>query len=287
MQKELVSEKTEIHLPAGKDFGSQPKLIDATYPFILINLKACKSTLLRKDLENTKFILKSLKRVVSERIPEVRKYTHTLKSQDNLAEFIHDNILQNLATISIGLQLCEKFLVLDHLKALKKLTQLGKLARQGYHDINRFYTKKSRKQKLIRGGLIPILHTCAETFQDISGIRIDLKVFGTDGYFPAKTKIALLQIIKEGIINAIKHSQASKIDLRLDFMDSRIILMIVDNGKGFSLETELAKAKISGHLGLMEMKKRAKSLEGELIIKSSPGLGTKILLNAPKNSSIN
>jgi len=285
MQRERVSEKIEIYpsnIQAGRDFESQIKLIDATYTFILINLKSSKLTLSRKDLENTQFILKTLKRLISERIKDIRNYVHTLKLSNNFAEYIHDNILQNLATILIGLQLCEKFLILDHEKALKKLTYLRKLARQGYCNINRFYAKQSYKQKLSRGGLISTLYTCAETFQNISGIRVDLKVFGTDDQLPSRTKIALLQIIKEGIINAIKHAQASRIDLRLDFMGSRITLMIVDNGKGFSLETELAKAKTSGCLGLMEMKKRAKSLEGELIIKSSPGWGTKILLNAPK-----
>jgi len=54
---------------------------------------------------------------------------------------------------------------------------------------------------------------------------------------------------------------------------------LTDNGRGMNLET------IKSGNGLGNMKKRAKDLGGKIVLESSPGNGTKIILTAKITST--
>lgn len=87
----------------------------------------------------------------------------------------------------------------------------------------------------------------------------------------------LLDIIKEGIVNAMKNGNAKRI--YLDFWEEEKfrILRVEDNGTGFNF----VHLNISNSLGIKMIKKRANSLNALLEIKSTEGIGTTIYLKIP------
>jgi signal transduction histidine kinase len=87
--------------------------------------------------------------------------------------------------------------------------------------------------------------------------------------------LQIFRICQEAINNAFKHSQATKLTIKVDSSNNHFAISISDNGKGF----ELIENGIEGHYGLQNMKDRAMESKLSLHINSSPGNGTSIRIS--------
>jgi signal transduction histidine kinase len=87
------------------------------------------------------------------------------------------------------------------------------------------------------------------------------------------------RIAREALINAFKHSRASKIEVELTYDRARISLRIRDNGVGIHRPI-LSEGK-KGHWGLSGMRERAQTIGAQLRVWSNPGAGTEIELSVP------
>jgi signal transduction histidine kinase len=86
-------------------------------------------------------------------------------------------------------------------------------------------------------------------------------------------------IFKECLHNVVSHSDASKVEVRLDLENGFVMLEVRDNGKGFN------PSQSFDGLGQKNMKKRAAELNGNLVISSPTGGGVVIRLLAPLSQS--
>ena len=84
-----------------------------------------------------------------------------------------------------------------------------------------------------------------------------------------------LLIFKEAINNAAKYSKCKQLSISIHVRQKRLLLDIMDDGIGFD-----ENVADNGN-GLINMRKRADSLKGKIVIASNPGMGTKISLNVP------
>jgi len=89
--------------------------------------------------------------------------------------------------------------------------------------------------------------------------------------------LAFLRVLQEGLHNAMKHSGAESITVRLTCSDRELGLEIKDDGVGFDVEG----ARLAAGLGLISMRERIHLIGGKFEIWSSPGQGTKITVRAP------
>ena len=87
----------------------------------------------------------------------------------------------------------------------------------------------------------------------------------------------VFMVLKEAINNAAKYSETGRVDISLKLIKEQLEVKIRDRGKGF--DEEVAK---KGN-GLRNMRERAKQLGGEVIIKTSVGHGTEVLLLVPSH----
>jgi hypothetical protein len=94
--------------------------------------------------------------------------------------------------------------------------------------------------------------------------------------WPEKVEYAAFMIAREAIANAMLHSGASIVEVRLTHESSDLELAIQDNGHGMTRERRQSKP---GHLGLVGMRERALAIGGNLHFESAPGKGTTIVLN--------
>jgi signal transduction histidine kinase len=92
---------------------------------------------------------------------------------------------------------------------------------------------------------------------------------------PLSTSHHIYCIVKEGLINIQKHSQASEVHLRSQFTDQELYLDLEDNGQGFD------PAYSHDGFGLKGMAERVQLLSGKLTINSTVGSGTQIRLTIP------
>lgn len=97
----------------------------------------------------------------------------------------------------------------------------------------------------------------------------------TDYLLPPAQAFHLFQIIKEAIINALKHSQCSQVTVRLH-ADEHWSVMIIDNGKGIYRETQLA----TGGNGVHNMQQRAAESGWKINWQANTPAGTKVLIES-------
>ena len=89
----------------------------------------------------------------------------------------------------------------------------------------------------------------------------------------------LFRIAQEAVVNAGRHAEASRVELSLRTLGSKIELRVADDGTGFDGASPFAAAE-PGHLGLASMRERAELMDGRLEIESSER-GTRVLVLAP------
>ncbi len=88
------------------------------------------------------------------------------------------------------------------------------------------------------------------------------------------TALQLFRICQEAVTNACKHGQADLLTIKAIADEKHFSITISDNGKGFDLNIENP-----GHYGLQNMKQRAEESNLQLVIESSPGKGTTIIIS--------
>jgi signal transduction histidine kinase len=95
-----------------------------------------------------------------------------------------------------------------------------------------------------------------------------------------EVKVLLYRALQEALSNVARHSQATRIAVRLAVTDSVLTLSIRDNGVGFNLEKTIAAPPnlISG-IGLRSIRETAESLGGKFQVESGP-YGTTLVISA-------
>jgi len=96
----------------------------------------------------------------------------------------------------------------------------------------------------------------------------------------ADTSLAVFRIAQEALTNVAKHAGATQVVMHLSRLDSNIVLVIRDNGRGIS-SAELEKPKSFGLRGIRE---RVASLAGDFSIARLDNGGTELVLRVPENT---
>jgi signal transduction histidine kinase len=104
--------------------------------------------------------------------------------------------------------------------------------------------------------------------------EVDSEMSATDLNLPLRR--SLLMAIKETLNNAVKHSAATELKLKIHWQDERLLVMVEDNGKGF--DSKVAK---SDRNGLTNMMHRMNELSGSCRVTSEPGKGCRVEFSIP------
>ena len=107
----------------------------------------------------------------------------------------------------------------------------------------------------------------------VAGIEVALRFNVPRERISDNTTHAILRIIRELVVNAIRHGHAKKIWIAGGVDGDRLVFSVRDNGSGFDPAT--APGFAEGHYGLVGITERVESFEGDFSIESSPGKGTR------------
>lgn len=103
----------------------------------------------------------------------------------------------------------------------------------------------------------------------------------SNGDFPRldpKTELGIYRVAQELINNAIRHAQASKIELSLSIENNSVLFIYTDDGRGFAPEKVLKAGK---GLGMHNIDARVSQIKGMLEWISQPGEGVKTIIHIP------
>jgi len=115
-----------------------------------------------------------------------------------------------------------------------------------------------------------LLSTLADATRARSNMAVSLQVEG-ERDLPADVTLTFYRIAQEALNNAIKHAEATTIDIALVAQPDRVELRLRDDGRGFDPQTIP-----DGHLGISIMRERAAKIGAAIQIESQPGRGTEV-----------
>ena len=210
------------------------------------------------------------------RLAEQARKAAITEERNRMAREIHDTLAQGFTGVLIQLQAAKQVLNGSHLDATRHLDSAMALARAGLTEARRS-VQGLRPQLLRDGNLATALEHLVRHLSTESLGRIE---FTSEGDFhPMSSDIEsnLLRISQEAVTNAMKHSGASEITVRLCAEPESVQLTIQDNGAGFDPHV----STLSRGFGLISMQERADRIGGELTILTKPGAGTRVHLLLP------
>jgi signal transduction histidine kinase len=218
-----------------------------------------------------------------------------LEARNRLALELHDAVSQKLFSLVLTAEAAGEQLARDPEAARASFERLRALAAEALEEL-RSLILELRPPELERDGLCGALRKHVEMLRRLHHVQIDVEIddaavsgagaVGASTAATAATAAArggardreILRVAQEALQNAIRHAAPHRLGLRLGRHDGRLALEVTDDGAGFDpAEPELR----SRRLGLTSMEERAQRLGGTLEIRSAPGAGTTVRLEAP------
>jgi signal transduction histidine kinase len=132
---------------------------------------------------------------------------------------------------------------------------------------------------LANGNLGGALTEIVRQMSSSNRVQVTIQVSGPVSQFPPATEHHLLRICQEALNNAFKHAEAKNIQITLNYSDKLVRLSVADDGRGFAPDSVLTST--GTHLGLRNLRSRARKIKGRLDVISQPGKGTTIEVNVP------
>lgn len=208
---------------------------------------------------------------LSEYAEQVKDLTIS-QERNRLAREIHDGLGHYLTTINMQIKAAQVVMKKDKKQAGDLLEKAEQLSSEALLDI-RNSVESLRDEINSPLSLVDRINRLI----DSSRFKIRDYSFEVEGKIRAispQVDITLFRAVQEALNNANKHSQSTKVEIKLSFTaPDEILLTIFDNGVG----SEMAE----GGFGLIGMKERVRLIQGNLIIQTEPGKGFRIEICAP------
>lgn len=235
--------------------------------------------------------LKTLAALAAVAIENVRLYYRLREERDRvliaqeelrkkLARDLHDGPTQTLAHIIMQADFIKKLLV--H-KPGQVPAELDNLSQVGHEAIQEMRTMLFDLRPLIleTQGLVPALQLFIERHRSEEGPQFHLHAEQAVGRYIPRIESTVFSIVQEAVNNAMKHSRARNLWLRLSQKDETLVVEIEDDGVGFNMEAVLRDYEDRTSFGLVNMHERAELAEGQLTLVSAMGQGTTVMLRVP------
>jgi two-component system, NarL family, sensor histidine kinase UhpB len=145
------------------------------------------------------------------------------------------------------------------------------------HAIVRDLIRKLRPVALDDLGLrAAIEHYLEHTQQRLPGLQLEVSMDDDIDGLNEQLSLAIYRLLQEGVTNAVKHSGAARISLRVERpKPDEIVCSIVDNGRGARAD------EVNRGLGLIGMRERVEMLGGVLRVETMPAQGFGIYVTIP------
>lgn len=177
------------------------------------------------------------------------------KERKRLAREIHDTLGHALTGIAAGVDACIAMIDINPQATKKQLMVISKVVRQGIVDV-RNSLNKLRPGALEQHGFKGAIENMIEEFTSVSDLTISLDYRLDKVDFENTKEDILFRVIQESVTNAVRHGDATHIDISLYIEDNNLYLKIQDNGQGCE--------EIHYGFGLKQMKERLGMINGKV-----------------------
>ena len=195
---------------------------------------------------------------------------------------LHDRVLQLLTTIQLRSEICLNELIGKPEQLERELKTIAEASHKAATEIRSLLLEK-QVIYLAAGTLERRLKDEMEIFRARTGLKLKFECAIDAHNLPYDVEQELYFALREGIINAIRHSRATELNLSLAQNQGACCVDLRDNGVGFDKSSVAG----SGGFGLKGMRERIEKVGGHLAIETAPGKGTCISIEVPLRARTN
>lgn len=205
------------------------------------------------------------------------RFEERLAERMRVAQELHDTLLQGVLSASMQLHVAVDQMPADSpaQPALNRVLQLmAQVVDEGRNTVR---------------GLRSSMGNAHDLEQSLSRIPQELGIQQEIGFRVIVEGVALplqpavrndvYSISREALVNAFRHSQASNVEVELEYAATQLRVLVRDNGCG--IDPEVLSSGRDGHWGLSGMRERAERIGARLKVSSSAGGGTEVDLRVP------
>ena len=189
---------------------------------------------------------------------------------------LHDSVAQNLTAVAMELETARQFQdgapreMLDHLGiAWRTLKSCREELRNCLWDLRSQALEEPDMETAVRRTLLP----------HVKGVDVEVRFDVPRTLISDNTTHAILRIIRELVLNGIRHGGAKTIRVEGGVEGGALSFSVQDDGRGF--DPEKCPGVADGHFGLQGIRERVRQLSGTLAIESGPGRGAKAIVTIP------
>jgi signal transduction histidine kinase len=205
-----------------------------------------------------------------------------LGERDRIGMDLHDGIIQSIYGVGLSLENALHSIADDPNDAKQRVQHSIDGLNQAIRDL-RSYVLDLRPRQLGSEGLLNGIKRLIAEYRANTFAEVYLTEPDSDLRELSQTQsLTLFHICQEALANAAKHAKAKNVQIALWATEDRVLMEIVDDGKGFDME----KVNTSIGHGLANMHTRANSVGGDVDISSVVNEGSTILVWVPRHIRI-
>ena len=195
------------------------------------------------------------------------------RERQKIARDLHDGVGQSLVALKINLGL---FPFQPEDDALKR--HAGKTIKMVDEAIAEIRNVIGNLEPIAlkKDGLSISIKSICEKLEKISNIHFHCTITDAMPNWNETEELNIFRIVQECLTNIIKHSGATEVDVNMLTLDAnRFLISVIDNGRGFNLQT------VDSGFGLTSIRERSAMLNARIVIDSTEGGGTRVILEVP------
>ena len=205
------------------------------------------------------------------------RFEERLAERTRIAQELHDTLLQGFLSASMQLHVAEDQLPADSpAKPLMNriLTLMSRVIDEGRNVVRGLRSAHDDSYDLGQA----FSHVAQEL---VIQQKVDFRVVmeGLPRALHPLIRDEVYRIGRESLVNAFRHSRASKIEVEVDYSASSLRILVRDNGCG--IDPQVLRAGRDGHWGLPGMRERAEKVGAKLRVWSRAAAGTEVELTVP------
>jgi signal transduction histidine kinase len=201
--------------------------------------------------------------------------------RSRISRDLHDGILQTLLSIEIQLDVLRRRVTAAPDQAVTSLANLQQTVKNESAELRQIVTDL-RPLRVQSADLVDLMRGFAERYRNESSVALDLLIDSAELHAPDRACRELFQIYREALNNIKKHAKASHVVVKLSQDDRGLVLVVDDNGEGFSFAGRFTGDELDRlRLGPISIKERARTVGGVLTIESNPGHGARLTIEIP------
>lgn len=196
------------------------------------------------------------------------------EERNRLAREMHDALGHRLTVAVVQLEGSQRLIPNDPGRAAQMVGAMREQLKEALTEL-RQTVAQLRADSATDRPLTDSLRQLALSFQEATGLPVQLALPTDFPSLPAGQRLALYRAAQEGLTNVHKHAQAKQLWLTLSPSDGQLSLVIEDDGLGLSPDL------VPGRYGLRGLQERAEQLGGACNCYTRPGGGTQLHFQIP------